>query len=248
MAGEALLNAEWVKGLQSKVSSATEWIRTKAADAYTRVREAAAGGSGGSEDSGAGDDERRHHHHLSIDDDLLEDEDTPIGARVHLEHELHRADAKARCQVLLDHVLACGLPGTAGERQKKVLALRNIIATMEEDEAASAMNYIDEDENEDGGAAGTPLFLAAKLNVPAAAEAMLNRGASMVRRPPEDGGMSPLEAAEAFQSIDVLDLFLDRIATLENAATRPRPWEGENDHPAAKRKRTSSRRRGRGAA
>jgi hypothetical protein len=213
----------WVKGISKKASEASGLVKAMATSAYTWIQDAPFQTTRG-----------QHHHHVGIENALLGDEAPTIGARVHLEHEFQNTSAKMSCQVLCDRVVACGQPGmTANDKQEKIAVLKSVFATLQSNQIGPAMNYSPAGDKTTGG---TPLYLAAKLNMPAAADFFLDHGASMVRRDP-DSGMSPLEVAEACQSSSVLDMFVDRVSKLENSAKKLSSLSIERDQHPNKRRR-----------
>ena len=120
-----------------------------------------------------------------------------------------------------------------GRFSSAIAVLKSVFATLQSNQIGPAMNYSSAGDKTTGG---TPLYLAAKLNMPAAADFFLDHGASMVRRDP-DSGMSPLEVAEACQSSSVLDMFVDRVSKLENSAKKLSSLSIERDQHPNKRRR-----------
>lgn len=117
------------------------------------------------------------------------------------------------CTALLNCVVACG----ASDSDLKIdslLKLANLLDVLDKAGAVhDGLNFVRVgDDEKSKKISGTPLYLAAKLNLPEAAELLMGRGASMVHR---WNGLTPIEIAIEKKSTDVLVFFYDKIRELE---------------------------------
>lgn len=160
--------------------------------------------------------------------------DEPVELRLHV-------------TALLNCVVACGDPLTS---EDAVMKMRQLLAQLDEQElTADVLNFAPEPIDEKK-MSGTPLFLAAKLDLDEAADVLLLHGASVVHK---WKGVTPLQVAIEKKSEAVLRLFEEYIAQLEqgpvanlNANFRGAAAELEAEEtedsprPAGKRTRTGA--------
>ena len=136
--------------------------------------------------------------------------------------------AKLSCQALADCVVACSSDKGALQSLSDLLETEQVTT----DYTASA---------EDGDMQGTPLYLAAKLDLHDAAQILLEHGASMVH-PFE--GETPLEVALRLKHEDVSELFFERIRGLQEGSRISQPnFEAVADTNGAKSSRSATKRK-----
>jgi len=139
-----------------------------------------------------------------------------------------RAPAKLSCQALADAVVACASDESALDSLDDLLKTGQV-----------AVNY-EVDLKADADMQGTPLYLAAKLDLPKAAEILLAHGASMVHA---FDGETPLAIAMRLKHADVLAVFFERVKELEDES--PTKKVAQPNFDAAS---TSSKKAARGSA
>lgn len=136
--------------------------------------------------------------------------------------------AKISCQALADCVVACA------SDDKALHSLRDLLNTEQ-----VTTDYVIRPE--DNAMQGTPLYLAAKLDLAAAAEILLDHGASMVH-PFEDE--TPIECAMRLKHTTITELFFSRIRDLQDDSRVAQPnfdSVADGAKPASSRKRKMTR-------
>uniref|UniRef100_A0A7S2FHQ9 Uncharacterized protein n=1 Tax=Florenciella parvula TaxID=236787 RepID=A0A7S2FHQ9_9STRA len=119
-------------------------------------------------------------------------------------------DAKTACTALLNCVVACGSKVTEDDSFDK---LRELMDALSQETLNEALNFDPKGDKEAlAKLSGTPLFLAAKLNLDGVAEVLIEHGASMVHK---WKGVTPLQIAMTKKSDAVMVVFEAQIRSLE---------------------------------
>jgi uncharacterized membrane protein YgcG len=124
------------------------------------------------------------------------------------------ADARLCCAALLNCVVSCGATGQPDVQNEAFQALRLLLTQLSLEQRESALNYCPSDDDLKVFA-GTPLFLAAKLNLPDVARLLIDEsnGAQIAFA---WNGVTPLEIALRMKSHEVLAVFEEAIGVLED--------------------------------
>ena len=124
------------------------------------------------------------------------------------------ADARLCCAALLNCVVSCGTTGQPEVQAESFQALRLLLTRLSLEQRETALNY-----HPTAGDlkvfAGTPLFLAAKLNLPDVARLLMEEGNGARMSLPWDG-VTPIEIAMRMNSNAVLAVFEEAIRSLED--------------------------------